>query len=57
MTQAFLIVVRALGVTLFTYWAYRLWTGTRSWTSRLVGLLFSAILIWQAIGGAWVPWR
>jgi len=51
MTQAFLIVVRVLLVALVGYWAYRLWTGTRSWTSRGVGLFFSATLIWQIIGG------
>jgi len=53
MTQAFLIVVRVLVVILFLYWAYRLWTGTRSWTSRVMGTFFSAVLIWQATLGTW----
>ena len=54
MTQAFLIVVRILAVGLFLYWAYRLWTGTRSWTSRVLAMGFSAILIWQVTGGVWM---
>lgn len=53
MTQAFLIVVRVLAVALFLYWGYRLWTGTRSWTSRILGVFFSAALIWQATLGTW----
>ena len=53
MTQAFLIVVRVLAVALFLFWAYRLWTGTRSWTSRTMGMFFSAVLIWQVIVGTW----
>ncbi len=52
MTQAFLIVVRVALVALVGYWAYRLWTGTRSFTSRGVGMLFSAVLIWQIVGGS-----
>jgi hypothetical protein len=52
MTQAFLIVLRILAVALFLYWAYRLWTGTRSWTSRIMGMFFSAVLIWQVTGGS-----
>jgi len=54
MTQAFLIVVRILAVALFAYWGYRLWTGTQSWTSRVLGLFFSAVLIWQATLGTWM---
>jgi len=53
MTQAFLIVVRVLLVALVAYWAYRLWGGTRSWTSRGLGLFFSAALVWQIVGGTW----
>jgi hypothetical protein len=53
MTQAFLIVVRILAVALFAYWGYRLFRGTCSWTSRVVGVFFSAILIWQATLGTW----
>jgi hypothetical protein len=53
MTQAFLIVVRVLLIGLIVYWGYRLWTGTRSWTSRIVGMFFSASLIWQIGGGGW----
>lgn len=53
MTQAFLIVLRVLAVALFLYWGYRLWTGTRSWTSRGLGTLFCAILIWQSTFGSW----
>ena len=53
MTQVFLIVVRVLVVALFLYWAYRLWTGTRSWTSRVMGMFFSAVLIWQTTLGTW----
>jgi len=51
MTQAFLIVVRILLAALVLFWAYRLWTGTRSWTSRSVGMFFSAALLWQVIFG------
>jgi hypothetical protein len=54
MTQAFLIVVRILLAGLFLFWAYRLWTGTRSWTSRTMGMFFSAVLIWQIIMEPWV---
>ncbi|MFC2083352.1 hypothetical protein ACFLSG_04900 [Candidatus Bipolaricaulota bacterium] len=53
MTQAFLIVLRVLAVALFLFWGYRLWTGTRSWTSRILGTFFSAALIWQATFGTW----
>jgi hypothetical protein len=53
MTQAFLIVVRILIVGLLLYWGYRLWTGTQSWTSRILGMCFSAILIWQTAVGPW----
>jgi hypothetical protein len=53
MTQAFLFVVRALAVALIGYWGYRLWTGTRSWTSRVLGVILSAVLIWQVTGGTW----
>lgn len=51
MTQAFLIVVRIGLAGLVGYWAYRLWTGTRSLTSRAVGMIFSAVLVWQIVGG------
>ncbi|MEN6369983.1 MAG: hypothetical protein ABFD77_09875 [Thermotogota bacterium] len=51
MTQAFLIVVRVLLVALVGFWAYRLWTGTRSWTTRFVGAFFSATLLWQIVAG------
>lgn len=51
MTQAFLIVGRILLTVLVVYWAYRLWTGTTSRTARVVGILFSAALVWQIIGG------
>jgi len=51
MTQAFLIVVRILLVALVGYWAFRLWTGTISWTSRSLGVFFCGILIWQIVGG------
>jgi hypothetical protein len=51
MTQAFLTVVRVLVVALVAFWAYRLWTGTTSWTSRGVGMFFSAALAWQIVGG------
>jgi hypothetical protein len=52
MTQAFLIVVRVLLVALVAYWAYRLWIGTRSFTSRGVGTFFCAVLVWQIVGGS-----
>jgi preprotein translocase subunit Sec63 len=51
MTQAFLIVVRVALVALIAYWAYRLWTGTTSYTSRGVGMFLSAVLVWQIVGG------
>jgi hypothetical protein len=51
MTQAFLIVARILLVGLVVFWGYRLWFGTASWTSRSVGVFFSAILLWQIVGG------
>ena len=54
MTQAFLIVARVLVVGLLLYCAYRLWTGTQSWTSRIMGVFFAAVLIWQATLGTWV---
>lgn len=53
MTQAFLIVVRILVVALLSYWAYRLYRGTCSWTSRIIGIFFSAVLIWQTTFGTW----
>ncbi len=53
MTQAFMIVVRILAVALFLYWGYRLWRGTRSPTSRILGTIFSAVMIWQAAAGTW----
>jgi hypothetical protein len=49
MTRAFLIVVRIALAILVGYWAYRLWTGTRSWTSRGVGMFFSVALLWQIL--------
>lgn len=51
MTLAFLIALRVLAAALIAFWAYRLWTGTRSWTSRLVGVFFSATLLWQVVAG------
>ena len=51
MTQAFLIVVRVGLVALVGYWGYRLWTGTRNFTSRGVGMLACAVLVWQIVGG------
>jgi hypothetical protein len=51
MTQAFLIVVRILLLALVGFWAFRLWTGTTSWTSRGVGVFFSAVLVWQIVAG------
>jgi hypothetical protein len=53
MTTAFLTVVRVLLVALVAYWAVRLWAGTRSWTSRGVGMFFSAALVWQIVAGTW----
>jgi hypothetical protein len=53
MTQAFLIVVRVLATALFLYWGVRLWRGTYSLTSRMLGIAFSAVLIWQATAGTW----
>jgi len=52
MTEAFLIVVRILAGVLVAYWAYRLWTGSRSWTTRGVGLFFCAALMSKIIIGA-----
>ena len=54
MTQAFLIVVRILVVALLLFWASRLYRGTCSWTSRVLGLFFSGVLIWQATLGTWI---
>ena len=54
MTQTFIIVARVLVVALFLYWGYRLWRGTQSWTSRILGTLFSAVLIWQSTFGTWM---
>ena len=53
MTQAFLIVLRLLCLALLGYFSYRLWTGTRSWTTRTLAGLFVGALAWQIIGGAW----
>jgi len=53
MTFAFLLVLRLLLVALIGYWAYRLWIGTTSFTSRTIGLLFSAVLFWQVIATFW----
>ena len=53
MTQAFLIVLRLLLVGLIGYWAYRLWIGTTSFTSRAVGLLCTAVLLWQVASTFW----
>jgi len=52
MTLAFLIVLRILLTALVAYWAYRLWIGTTSWTSRGVGMVLSALLIWQIVGSS-----
>jgi hypothetical protein len=51
MTQAFLIVVRVLLLGLIGFWGFRLWVGTMSWTARGVGILFSAVLVWQIVAG------
>jgi len=53
MTQAFLIVLRLMALALLGYFAYRLWLGTRSWTTRGVGFVFTGALAWQIIGGTW----
>jgi len=53
MTQVFLTVVRVLLVGLVGYWGFRLWTGTVSLTSRALGALFCASLIWQITAGTW----
>lgn len=53
MTQAFLIVLRLLCLALLGYFAYRLWIGTRSWTTRIFAGLFVGTLAWQFIVGAW----
>jgi len=50
MTQAFLIVLRTLLTALVAFWAYRLWIGTTSWTSRGIGMFLSILLIWQIVG-------
>jgi len=52
MTAAFLTVVRVLLVGLVVFWAYRLWVGTRSATSRGLAMLLSAALVWQIVGGS-----
>lgn len=51
MTQAFLIIGRILLTILVGYWAYRLSTRTASRTSRVVGILLSAAIVWQIIAG------
>ncbi len=51
MTQAFLVVVRIPLVDLVGFWAFRLWVGTTSWTSRGVAVFFCAVLVWQIVGG------
>ena len=53
MTRAFIIVVRLLCLALLGYFAYRLWAGTRSWSTRAVSALFLGALAWQVVGGAW----
>jgi len=53
MTQAFLIVLRLLVLALLGYFAYRLWAGTRSFTTRGVACVFVGALAWQIIGGTW----
>jgi len=53
MTFAFLLVLRLLLVGLIGYWAYRLWIGTGSITSRALGLLCTAVLVWQVIATFW----
>ncbi len=52
MTQAFLIVVRIALVALVGWWAYRLWFGTSSWTTRAAAVVFCGALAWQIVGGA-----
>lgn len=51
MTQAFLLVVRALLLGLVGFWSFRLWIGTASWTARGVGVFFCAVLVWQIVAG------
>jgi len=51
MTQVFLIVVRVLVLCLLAYWVFRLWGGTRSWTSRATSALCIAVLAWQVVAG------
>ena len=53
MTQAFLIVLRMLCLGLLGYFAYRLWTGTRGFTTRGMAGLFIGVLFWQIIAGTW----
>lgn len=53
MTQAFLIVLRLLVLALLGYFAYRLWIGSRSFTTRGVAGLFIGALAWQIIAGTW----
>jgi TRAP-type C4-dicarboxylate transport system permease small subunit len=53
MTQAFIIVLRLLCLALLGYFGYRLWNGTRSWTTRSLAGLFVGALAWQIIVGAW----
>jgi hypothetical protein len=48
-TQPFLIAIRILLCLLFAFWGYRLWRGTASWTARGIGVLFSAVILWQII--------
>jgi len=53
MTQAFLIVLRMLCLGVLGYFGYRLWTGTRSLTTRVMAGLFIGVLVWQIVAGAW----
>ena len=53
MTQAFLIVLRLMALTLLGYFAYRMWMGTRSWSTRGVAFVFTGALAWQFIAGTW----
>ena len=53
MTQAFLIVLRLMALALLGYFGYRMWMGTRSWTTRGVAFVFTGALAWQFIGGTW----
>ncbi len=52
MTQALIVEVRILFLSLVGFCSYRLWVGTTSWTARGVGVFFSAVLVAQILVGA-----